>query len=99
MRQRRWLELINDYDLHIQYHEEKANIVVDALSRKPSHSMNALVVHEELCRDMQRLSLEILNLGKLKARLSAASWGLAVFDEIKEGQVGNEHLDKIKEKI
>jgi hypothetical protein len=34
MRQRRWLELIKDYELEIHYHPRKANVVVDALSRK-----------------------------------------------------------------
>jgi hypothetical protein len=34
MRQRRWLELIKDYDLEIHYHPGKANVVVDALSCK-----------------------------------------------------------------
>jgi ribonuclease HI len=34
LRQRRWLELIKDYDLEIHYHPGKANLVVDALSRK-----------------------------------------------------------------
>ncbi|PUZ51019.1 hypothetical protein GQ55_6G128800 [Panicum hallii var. hallii] len=34
LRQRRWLELIKDYDLHIHYHPGKANVVADALSRK-----------------------------------------------------------------
>ncbi|XP_076891659.1 uncharacterized protein LOC143543155 [Bidens hawaiensis] len=34
MRQRRWVELLNDYDCEIQYHPGKANVVVDALSRK-----------------------------------------------------------------
>ncbi|KAL4018183.1 hypothetical protein IC575_021773 [Cucumis melo] len=38
MRQRRWLELVKDYDCEILYHPSKANIVVDALSRKVSHS-------------------------------------------------------------
>jgi hypothetical protein len=33
MRQRRWLELIKDYDLTIQYHPGKSNVVADALSR------------------------------------------------------------------
>nr|GEY13052.1 hypothetical protein [Tanacetum cinerariifolium] len=34
MRQRRWLELLPDYDCEIRYHPGKANIVVDALSQK-----------------------------------------------------------------
>jgi hypothetical protein len=33
LRQRRWLELIKDYDLTIQYHPKNANVVADALSR------------------------------------------------------------------
>nr|GFB17981.1 putative reverse transcriptase domain-containing protein [Tanacetum cinerariifolium] len=34
MRQRRWLELLNDYDCDIHYHQGKANVVADALSKK-----------------------------------------------------------------
>jgi hypothetical protein len=34
MRQQRWLELINDYELEVHYHPSKANVVADALSRK-----------------------------------------------------------------
>ena len=34
LRQRRWMELINDYNCIIDYHPGKANVVVDALSRK-----------------------------------------------------------------
>ncbi|GJS98599.1 putative reverse transcriptase domain-containing protein [Tanacetum coccineum] len=34
MRERRWLELLSDYDCEIRYHLRKANVVVDALSRK-----------------------------------------------------------------
>ena len=35
MRQRRWLELMKDYDINIKYHLGKANVVVNALNRKP----------------------------------------------------------------
>ena len=41
MHQRRWLEWIKDYDLEVHYHPGKANVVVDALSRK-SHCNSLL---------------------------------------------------------
>ena len=34
LRQRRWIELLKDYDCTIDYHPGKANVVADALSRK-----------------------------------------------------------------
>jgi hypothetical protein len=43
MRQRRWLELIKDYELEIHYHPGKANVVADALSRKSQ--VNMLAAH------------------------------------------------------
>ena len=39
LRQRRWIELIKDYDCTIDFHPGKANVVVDALSRKSSSSI------------------------------------------------------------
>ncbi|GKC84522.1 putative reverse transcriptase domain-containing protein [Tanacetum coccineum] len=39
MRQRRWLELLSDYDCEIRYHPGKAKIVADALSRKERESL------------------------------------------------------------
>jgi hypothetical protein len=38
MSQRRWLELIKDYDLEVHYHPDKANVVADALSRKDHYN-------------------------------------------------------------
>ncbi|XP_074300608.1 uncharacterized protein LOC141631897 [Silene latifolia] len=39
---RRWLELLNDYKVELQYHEGKVNVVVDALSRKETWSLEEL---------------------------------------------------------
>ncbi|KAG8489038.1 hypothetical protein CXB51_017121 [Gossypium anomalum] len=42
LRQRRWLELIKDYDLIIDYHPGKANVVADALSQKSLFALRAM---------------------------------------------------------
>jgi transposase InsO family protein len=62
MRQRRWLELINDYELEIHYHPSKANVVGDALSRKSQvHMLAAHSMPNELAKEFDRLSLGFLN--------------------------------------
>ena len=66
MRQRRWLELIKDYDLEVRYHPGKANIVADALSRKVHcNCLSAEAYNETLCAEMQKLNLEIIPEGTL----------------------------------
>jgi hypothetical protein len=44
MRQRRWVELIKEYELEVHYHLGKANVVTNALSHK-AHCNYLLVVH------------------------------------------------------
>jgi hypothetical protein len=66
MRQRRWLELIKDYDLEIHYHPGKANVVADALSRKSyCHTLITESVPPELKGEIDDFQLEILPHGLL----------------------------------
>ncbi|KAG8471955.1 hypothetical protein CXB51_036468 [Gossypium anomalum] len=51
LRQRRWLELIKDYDLIIDYHPGKANVVADALSRKSLFALRAMNTRLSLTDD------------------------------------------------
>ena len=51
LRQRRWMELIKDYDCVIDYHSGKANVVADALSRKTMQMFRTLNAHFSLTDD------------------------------------------------
>ena len=51
LRQRRWMELIKDYDCMIDYHPGKANVVADALSKKSMQTLRALNAYLSLLDD------------------------------------------------
>jgi hypothetical protein len=66
MRQRRWLELIKDYDLLVHYHPGKANVVADALSRKAQ--CNCVTMYSKivtLCDELRKLNMEVISPGTL----------------------------------
>jgi hypothetical protein len=64
MRQRRWLELIKDYELEVHYHPDKANMVADALSHK--HRCNHITIQSpSTCCDPKEPSLRVVPHGRL----------------------------------
>ena len=97
MRQRRWLELMTDYDLEFIYHEGRANLVADALSRKSNHWMPAVDGVEELHWDFTRLNLEVVGKGELQGCLNALSIRPSFFEEILNFQDKDPKLLKLKE--
>ncbi|KAL4283832.1 hypothetical protein GQ457_16G018880 [Hibiscus cannabinus] len=51
LRQRRWLELLKDHDLSIEYHSGRENVVADALSRKVAVELRAMFARLSISRD------------------------------------------------
>jgi hypothetical protein len=96
MRQRRWLELIKDYDLEIHYHPGKANVVADALSRKTfCHSLTVRAPDTTLCQEMERLNLGIIRQGML-TNLKLES---ILLQRITDAQRTNKGMKYIREKM
>ena len=94
MRQRRWLELVKDYDLEIHYHPGKANVVADALSRRSYVNMAiAFQMHQELCEEFEQLSLGFLH------HTSSATFEAepTLEAEIRQHQKEDEKLQEIRE--
>ena len=89
MRQRRWLEFVNDYDCDIHYHPGKANKVADALSRKRVASLVTLPrIPGPLRNDLNKLEIEFV-----VGQLSTLSLQPMIREEIKNKQ----HLDPLME--
>jgi hypothetical protein len=96
LRQRRWLELIKEYDLEIHYHPGKANLVADVLSRKEHvHSAVVAQLPDEIAEDFRRLNLGIV----------AHTEGVTIDvestleREFRKGQIGEAKLQEIKDLI
>ncbi|KAK1646090.1 hypothetical protein QYE76_063895 [Lolium multiflorum] len=96
MRQRRWIELIKDYDMEIHYHPGKANVVADALSRLPCQ-LNSMIAIEQpsLYQEFEQFRLELVSEGFL----ASIELQPTLMSQIKEAQKGNASIDGIKNQI
>ncbi|XP_070023124.1 uncharacterized protein [Nicotiana sylvestris] len=88
LRQRRWLELLKDYDIDILYHPGKANVVADALSQK---SIGCLAHLEAYQRPLAR---EVYQLASLGVRLVNSNEGGVIV----QNRVESSLVAKVKEK-
>jgi hypothetical protein len=93
LRQRRWLELIKDYDLGINYHPGKANVVADALSHR-SHVSQLVVDHMpfELCKEFDKLNLRIVT----NTKATEMVVGSNLLQEIQKGQAEDKKIQEIR---
>jgi hypothetical protein len=95
LQQRRWLELIKDYDLEINYHPGKANVVADALSHKKyCNATFARRMQSELQREIEYLNHGMVNEAKVTMKVEPT---LEV--EIREGQLEDAKLKEIRQLI
>ncbi|XP_056694933.1 uncharacterized protein [Spinacia oleracea] len=97
MRQRRWLELLKDYDLDIQYHPGKANVAADALSRK-SHLNMILPFSRANHDDLQKMKIEFISKQRI-ARLNTLEMRPTLIDDIKEAQGKDLQLERIRNEV
>jgi hypothetical protein len=96
VRQQRWLELIKDYDLGINYHLGKANMVADALSRR-SH-LNMLAIRELLPEFYKEF--EKFNLGWVSnTEVITMEVDSTLEQDIRKGQLEDAKIQEIKEQI
>jgi hypothetical protein len=96
LRWRRWLELIKDYDLGINYHPENANVVADALSRRSHVSQLAVdSMPLELCEEFNKLNPRIV----ANTEATELEVGSNLLQEIWKGQVEDEKIQEIKRNI
>jgi hypothetical protein len=93
LRQRRWLELIKDYDLGINYHLGKANVVADASSRR-SHVSQLMVdsMPFDLCEEFDKINLRII----ANTMAMEMEVGSSLLQEIRRGQLEDEKIQEIK---
>ncbi|KAH0729489.1 hypothetical protein KY290_000612 [Solanum tuberosum] len=100
---RRWMELLKNYDVTIQYHPSKANVVAYALSRK-AVSMDSLaclsVSKRPLAKEIQTLESKFMHLGisERGGVLASIEVRTAFIEEIKTKQFEDENLNELKKK-
>ncbi|KAL1564196.1 hypothetical protein AAHA92_06571 [Salvia divinorum] len=97
MRQRRWLELVKDYDCGINYHPGKANVVADSLSRKDQPQLATFLTQEEsLIRELSKMRLEVVRaLETVESKIAT----LVILPDLRTRMIEGQKNDKALEKV
>ncbi|KAL0332911.1 UNVERIFIED_CONTAM: Transposon Tf2-12 polyprotein [Sesamum calycinum] len=99
LRQRRWIELLKDYDCTIDFHPGKANVVADALSRKSSNTLASLGSHNQtLLLEMRSMNTK-LEVDQVAGLLAALQLKPDFVDHIKEAQTRDPFLLRMRERL
>ena len=99
MRQRRWIELIKYYECTIEYHLGKANVVANALSRRPMSSLSHLrVVHLPQLIELKTLGVR-LELTYSGALLPTFHVRPVLIDRIRELRIQDPQIVKLRVEV
>ena len=99
MRQRRWLELLKDYDMEVKYHPGKVNVVPDALSRKSTGSVAYLLTQEvRLLKELDVIQIEVVLPGN-QSYLAVLQISQPLVEQIKQRQKDDPELIKISKGV
>jgi hypothetical protein len=91
LRQRRWLELIKDYDVKINYHRGKTNIVADTSNHKKYYNATLTIrMRSELRQEIGYLNLAIVNEAAMSVEMEPM-----LEAEIRKAQLEDEKLKEI----
>ncbi|XP_068340358.1 uncharacterized protein [Pyrus communis] len=94
--QRRWLELLSDYDCTIDYHPGRANVVADALSRKSQGRINALYASRvPLLANLRSTGVRLEVEDQEVALLANFQVRPILIDRVLEAQMGDEETQEI----
>ncbi|XP_074298884.1 uncharacterized protein LOC141629854 [Silene latifolia] len=88
---RRWIELIGDYEMKIVYHEGKANVVADAISRKSIQDLSSNMSRVKLHGELEKMGISVIRKGDTVGDLTIKQ---ELYAEIRQKKKGGPRIEK-----
>jgi len=92
------MEFLKDYDFELLYHPGKANVVVDALSRKTMHTAHLMIKEVELLEKFRDMKLQV-ELGSESIRCSTLTISSDFLSSVRERQLLDVSLNRVREQL